>query len=289
MQELRYSLIRYIPDPIRMEPVNAGLILQDSRRIDFRLNPHFGRRAAIDNEVFKAWRHFFEEEIQGENMPLLQPAKTSPKFFEHLRSLCNSTVRLSPTLSMQVHPDESFEEIIQRLYDQLVAAGPKEREAAERASATFRDWESDRKFLKRGLSKHPYIRLGSTIPSWNAFRATPDLAETRIVVDKIEIGNQVGLAASEIQMLYSGVEQFLQHYLNAKNSSRSYYLIADPLISPFNDQPPDDFSLMQEQYGIVLERVRKLGGHVLQKQSEAATLGKKIDETLPASESSLAG
>jgi len=90
-----YSLIRYVPDPDRMEPVNVGLVLQGDGGLDFRLNPHASKRKEIDTEQFRRWKDFFEAEIRGPHLPLFQPERESARFFRYLSDLCGGPVFLS--------------------------------------------------------------------------------------------------------------------------------------------------------------------------------------------------
>jgi len=124
MQEFRYSLIRYIPDVVRMEATNIGIILQDKSRLEFQWSRNAAKCSSIETDVFQAWIRFFEEEIRGEAVLLLQPSKSSPKFFDHLSVLCQQTVRLSPALILQVNAEENFENVLGRLFDQLVSTEP---------------------------------------------------------------------------------------------------------------------------------------------------------------------
>ena len=281
MQEFRYSLIRYIPDVMRMEPTNVGIILQGKSRLDFQLSRHAAKRSSIDTDVFQSWRKFFEEEIRGEAMPLLQPSKFSTKFFDHLSLLCRDTVRLSPALILKVNSDESFDHVLGRLFDQLVSTGSKEKEVADRASSVYREFEVEKKFLKRGLQKHPYIPL-TDARRWNAFRSAKFSDGSTMVIDKVEINNQVGLAADEIQKLSSGVQQFLEKYFGqAQGKDRSYHLIADPLVEKFGDQSDENFSIMLEEYEKIKEVVTQSGGVVLRDKDATTTLAKTLDLSLP--------
>lgn len=128
MYEYRYALVRYVPDAMRMEPINIGIILQGKGCIDFRLNTQASKKGIIDTTTFKRWRIFLEEEIRGEAVPLFQPAKTSAQFFTHLQELCDKTVLLSRPLAV-ARDSDNFEQLLESLYQRLVAA--PEHESAE--------------------------------------------------------------------------------------------------------------------------------------------------------------
>src|SRR5437763_17103420 len=108
MTELRYALIRFIPDMDRMEPINVGVILQGEGRIEFKLGPHAAKRADVDTQVFQKWRAFLEEEIRGAAVPLLQPPKDSAQFLHYLAGLCEQTVLITRPLAMSAQSDESL-------------------------------------------------------------------------------------------------------------------------------------------------------------------------------------
>src|SRR5436190_24087936 len=85
MFDFRYALIRYIPDPFRMEPINIGVLLQGRGRIDFRLNTQASKKGVVDTATFKRWRSFLDEEVGGKPVPLFQPDKSTPQFFAYLQ------------------------------------------------------------------------------------------------------------------------------------------------------------------------------------------------------------
>src|SRR5260370_3293671 len=108
MFDYRYALIRYVPDAIRMEPINIGIILQGIDRIDFRLNTQASKKGIIDTNTFKRWRGFLEEEILGEAIPLFQPEKSSLQFFSHFQELCDKKVILRRALTITPVTDNAF-------------------------------------------------------------------------------------------------------------------------------------------------------------------------------------
>jgi len=121
MKNLRYVLIRYIRDRARMEPLNAGVILQGEGRIALRLSPHLDQRADVNTSAWKEWKEFFECEITGEAIPHFQPSRESEQFLRYLEGLCSGTVVLSAPLTISVSDGRSFGEILESLYQRLVA------------------------------------------------------------------------------------------------------------------------------------------------------------------------
>lgn len=282
MKEFRYSLIRFVPDPERMEPFNIGIILQGQGRLDFKLSPHAAKRKDVDTAIFQRWRSFLDEEIRGAEVPFLQPPKQSPEFLEFLSRAGDQTMIVSRPLYLSERPEESFEGVLQRLYDRLVAPPDQaRREQTPRPTSTFRDMEESRQFRKRGMRKHPYITLPGERQRWNAFRQVVNGQD--IVVDKVEVSNSVGLTADEIQKLSSGVGRFLEGFLRACNPAHPprYVLIADQLREKFTEQTDEDYQAMKDELQGVLDVVHRHGGEILRAPDEVRDFAEEVDRKLP--------
>ena len=284
MNDFLYALIRFVPDTVRMEPINIGVILQGSGKIDFKLNPHVARRKVIETQVFQRWRRFFEEEISGPPVPLFQPPKDSPQFIKHLGSLCESTITITRPLVHSIHEELPFQAVLDSIYDLMVATPEQKKKEPDRPTSQFRQIEDEKEFRKRGMKKHPYIFVGGDSGSkhWNAYRQV--LNGQDIVIDKIEVGNQVGLTADEIQKLSSGAEHFLERFL--RDNSRSgrpprYCLIADQLVTKFSEQSDGDFAIMLEELEKTKATVRELGGEVLDHPDNIISFTEDLDGRLP--------
>ncbi len=134
MNEFYYALIRFIPDAERMEPFNVGVLLQGRGLLDFKLSVHAAKRKDVDTPTFQKWRAFLEDEVRGEPVPFFQPPKESISFFRHLASLCDGTITISNPFFLSERTEESFEDILQSLYDRLVAPIDQPRRDAETAT-----------------------------------------------------------------------------------------------------------------------------------------------------------
>ena len=279
MNDLRYALIRFIPDAARMEPINFGVVLQGAGKIDFKLHPNFARRKDVETAVFQQWRDFLVEEIRGEDMPLFQPRKDSVEFLTHLAALCEQTVSMTRPLVISTEKDESFEDTLDSLFGKLVLPleSPKP-ESMPRPTSRFREIEEEKQFRRRGMKKHPYLTLPGD-KRWNAYRQL--LNGENIVIDKIEVRNEVGLTADEIQKLASGVESFLERFLKGSTQPTRYYLLADDLTEKFTDQPDSDFAAMKEELEHVVHTVEDRGGVVLRRAEEVVEFANQIDQKLP--------
>ena len=281
MNDLHYALIRFVPDMARMEPINFGVVLQGFGKIDFKLNPNFARRKDVETPVFQQWRDFLVEEIRGEPMPLFQPQKDSVEFLTHLANLCEQTVSMSRPLFVSAKKDESFEDVLESLFTKLVLPpeSPKP-DHMPRPTSRFREIEDEKQFRRRGMRKHPYLTLPGD-KRWNAYRQL--LNGENIVIDKVEIRNDVGLTADEIQKLASGVEPFLDRFLESTTPAipTRYYLLADDLKEKFTDQTDDDYHAMKEELDCVIKTVESRGGSVLRRAEEVVDLTNLIDSKLP--------
>lgn len=275
MNDMRYSLIRYIPDMMRMEPINAGVILQSQHEIDFLLYPHLGRRKDIDTEVYRRWKEFFEEEISGQSFPLFQPPKNSPEFLINLARSCDKTVLVTPPLAIQVDSSVAFTSTLHELYDRLVKPPEIVHDDKDKPTAKYHEIESTQKFHQRGLKRNTYISGHKR--RWNAFRHSEN--DANIVIDRIAIGNKAGEAIADLQKLSLGLDEFLPEFKSSSNAE--YFLIADELKKPFSGQTPEDFDAMRDEMEFVIRTVRENRGKVVQSSAEVSNLGEYLDRHLP--------
>src|SRR5439155_25751188 len=123
--------------------------------------------------------------------------RASPQFLRYLEELCEGPVVLSRSLSLATEPTRSFDEVLQSLYQRLIA--PPEivsPGAAKRPTGRFRQFAEERRFLSRGMRRHAHIVVGSR-RLWMAYRQV-DNGEA-IALDKVEVANQIGYTANEIE------------------------------------------------------------------------------------------
>ncbi len=286
MKTYRYSLIRFVADPLRMEPVNVGVILQDDSRLDFQLNPNLARRGNVETNVFRLWKEFLDEEIRGRAMPLFQPKKTSATFFSHLHELCDGAIRVSEPLAYQIE-NKDFDEVLRILYERLVAP-PTSSEVAEsgRPSGRFRQLMDQYDFLKRGMKRHSHLELADK-RRWMPYRHV--LNGEALAIDRVEVSNQIGQTANEIQALATP-RRLLKDFLNQsiENRHTQYVLLADQLETRFSDQSQGEFLLMQDDLERAIDEVRTAGGKVIRDANAAAELANELNRHLPPVNSSQA-
>ena len=280
MKNYRYALIRFVADALRMEPVNVGLVLQDQDKLDFQLNTKFSLKGKVDSTVFNQWRKFLEEEITGDAMPLFQPKKSSQAFFSHLAGLCDGAIRLSEPLSFATEEDQTFDEVLSSLYKRLVAPHPDAMAVeANRPTGRFRQLMKDYDFLRRGMKRHAHVELPDN-RRWMPYRHL--LNDSVLAIDKIEVSNQIGQTANEIQGLTAPLS-LLKDFLKdgVAGQPTEYYLLADTLESRFTDQSEKEFGLMRDDLERAVDGVREAGGSVIRSAPDACSLAERLDHRLP--------
>jgi len=284
MQNYLYTLVRYVPDFERMEPINVGVILQGMGRLDACLSRHAAKRKDIDTQVFQQWRKFFLDEIRGDATPLFQPEKTSPQFLTYLQQLCEGAVLLSRPLALEVAPSRGFDDVLRDLYNRLVA--PPETTspaAARRPTGRFRQLTEARHFLRRGLKKHAHV-MSNERPLWMAYRQLAN--RQHIAIDKVEVDREIGATANEIERMPLIIDRLPEFLRAGRELPTSYYLVADELKQPFSDQSQAEFQAMRDELEAAVEKVKNSGGRIVRSLSEAERLADEVDHALPELEAS---
>lgn len=279
MQTYLYSLIRYVPVMERMEPINVGVILQGEGLVDVRLSPHAAKRKEIDTAIFRQWRHFLMEEIRGKQIPLFQPEKTSPQFLTYLGQLCEEPVLLSRPLTLQVAPPQSFNDVLEDLYNRLVAPPETTSPAAAlRPTGRFRQITEERQFLRRGMKRHAHVTVGSR-RLWIAYRQVDN--GQAVAMDKIEVNVEIGKTANEIERMPYVLENLPSFLQTGTGRPKRYVLLADRIQQPFTDQPADEFEAMRDELERTVEKVKQAGGEIVRTVPEAERLATELDRVLP--------
>lgn len=277
MIDYRYVLVRFVPDPERMEPTNVGVILQGNGHVDVLFSPHAAKRKEIDTDIYNKWKAFFQTEIRGDAAPLFQPDRASPKFLQHLEALCGETVVLSRPLLLSAADSQRFSDVLKSLYRRLVA--PCEAEPAgdaTRPTGRFRQLAEEFRFVNRGMKRHEHIRVNGD-RLWMAYRQVVK-GET-IALDKVEVGNQIGATSYEIERLPLIADK-LPSFVGEK---RTHFLLVDQLEQPFTDQPVDEFEAMRDDLERCVERIEHAGGTVIRELNGVDTFADRLDACLPPS------
>lgn len=280
MNKYHYVLIRYVPDRERMEPTNVGVILQGNRRLDMKFSQHAAKRSDIDTTAYRQWKDFFRTEVQGDPMPLFQPDKASPAFLRYLEPLCEGPVLLSKPLLLQTDPTRRFDEVLNSLYDRLVA--PPEMASPTPASSPtgrFRQLAECCQFVDRGMKRHAHVKVdGKRL--WMAYRQVLD--GELIAFDKVEVANNIGQTSYEIERL-PRIAHLLPDFIRGRAAGKAtrYLLLADQLVEPFTGQPEDEFEAMRDDLEQAVEEVKKQGCTIIRITKEAEEFANELDERLP--------
>ena len=277
MIDYRYVLVRFVPDPERMEPTNVGVILQGNGGVDVLFSPHAAKRKEIDTDIYNKWKAFFQTEIRGDVAPLFQPDRATPKFLQHLEALCGETVVLSRPLFLSVDDSQRFADVLQSLYRRLVA--PREAEAAGVATGPtgrFRQLAEELRFVNRGIKRHEHVLVNHD-RLWMAYRQVVN--GEIIAVDKVEVGNQIGATSNEIQILPL-IADNLPKFVSEK---RTHFLLVDQLEEPFTEQSDDGFEAMRDDLERCVGLVERAGGTVIREVNAVESFADRLDACLPPS------
>lgn len=276
MNEFRYSLIRYIANPKRMEPQNVGVLLQGDGQIDFRLNPHASKRGDIDTQIFRKWKSFLHQEVHEAALPLFQPPRSDSEFLRYLSELCDSTVVLSPPL--QVISSKPFDETLNSLYEDLVAPPESSRAAARRPAGRFRQLSEEHEFLRRGMKKRMHLNRGAD-RFWMAYRQVAN--GTLLAIDKVEVDVRMDETANEIERLPL-IENHLPKFLEKRKGERPsrFVLLADRFERPFGSQSYEEYEAMKDDFESAISRLQSKGAEVLRTVEATQGLVAEIDAML---------
>jgi hypothetical protein len=279
MSDYLYSLIRYVPDPARMEPINVGVLLQGQEQLDLKLSPRAPSRE-IDAATYRKWRHFLVEEVRGQELELFQPKKNSPRFFDYLSELCDGTVVLSSAMHLQTSEDRTLQDILEGLFARLVAQPASALSVeAGRPAGRFRQKAESLNFLKRGMKRHAHVSVAGK-KLWMAYRQVEN--GELIAIDKVEVARVLGATANEIERLPRIREHLADFLKNGPGSKRSrFVLVADELLLPFGDQTQEEFAAMQDDLEREISGLKCLGAEIVTTTKGVEQLVGEIDEKLP--------
>lgn len=105
----RYVILRYIPDLMRMEPRNVGVIVQSDEGIVHQIHGRFVPESLSDRgearASFRAWREWFDHELHARIAHALVPKRTSEAYLSYLASRCTGNYQLTEPLRVQAEVD----------------------------------------------------------------------------------------------------------------------------------------------------------------------------------------
>lgn len=284
MREFHYSLIRYVPDRLRMEPINVGIVLQASTGTQLRFNPHATKRADIDTDAFRKWRSFFEAEVRNDEDPLFRPSADTPDFLLHLARLCDAPFAMTRPLlvadAIETEPDRMLETLFRRLVLPVEEASNPE---TLRPTARYRDLEAEFQLLKRGVKRYAAVPGDGAEPHERIHRRPyRQVANGRyIAMDKIEVNRELSRTAEELNAL-ADIKTFLARFLEIEIQAlpTRYILLADDMNQPFREQAEDDFLSMRDDIERTVAAVLEAGGEVIRDAERSEELAKELNRVL---------
>lgn len=130
---VRYVMLRYLPDPVRSEPVNIGVIVQARDAVRFRVLPDMRRRRfdstgpLPDMKILEDYLHaLFQKQVQEVFMPgkgtqIVDVA--TEDYLSYVDRVLSRQFELSDPLSAQIPLDSAtaLETFVARLFERLVA------------------------------------------------------------------------------------------------------------------------------------------------------------------------
>lgn len=138
----QYVVVRYVPDDVRSEPINIGIIAQSPKegRIDQRFVTRFSRLSnRVPDANVELVRTFIKMVTEG-----LESHRTDPTFLSTLESSSHHQFQYSAVRGLLT---ESFDEEVEQLFDRFVSI-ERPREKKESVSR-----ESVKKTLRQEIAR----------------------------------------------------------------------------------------------------------------------------------------
>ncbi len=243
-RDFTYALLRYVPDPERMEPLNFGVVVQGTQGMRLKLNTYFGQLGMVDAKVYRKWREFLEEEVEGEQKSIFRPSRDSADFWKYLRSLTGDTVIMTSPLKMATSDEVELEQVVVRLYDRLVNRKSSDKDTSRgrpgNPTFEFRRIRDDRKLDKRGLLRGHGVRSSGGEILWTPYRAFEN--GHRVAINKVEVNRDPELTNAEI-----GTAKYVASIgEQIRKLGVRWVIMFDPLDEPLPGQDAEAFRDMKD-------------------------------------------
>lgn len=151
MGEFRYVVVRLVPDLIRGEPVNVGVILQSDERIDCRFITKLPRSvyavSDLPGDVFRGLEDEWHERLRAPTEKVTLPGEgvvdlqlTDPRYLEWLTETHTRHLQFSETRSAEVDIKDAFdfEGLLLHLNETFVRLSPQAKRIVGRSGARLR-------------------------------------------------------------------------------------------------------------------------------------------------------
>lgn len=273
-----YQIIRYVPDLRRMEPKNIGVIVQGQSELRLRIWTHFrpgDDKPDFDYANFRKWREFFEDEVNGPQIALFQPARYTPEFLEYLQSRCKGNYIVTRPLHLEMRT-ESIDEVTQHLYETIVRSPEEETEPAEQPVRRFRE-----RLEARKLHKNPFLRRDEyvTLPSGEAelfhWQYSKNHGSDELVlIEPVQWLGKIRLTQLELEHVLSAVKK-----IREANFHAHLIVVMDEVVPP-SDRAKDSTRRLYENYIEGKETLKKESDEVISRVEQTESLVGRIESDL---------
>lgn len=277
-RDFTYALLRYVPDPERMEPMNFGVVVQSSEGMRIKLDNYFGARKGIEASVYKRWREFLEEEVEGEQKSIFRPSRESPEFWRYLRSLTGDTVLMTAPLKMSTGDDIDLTAALDGLYERLVSRRTAEKDSSPgkpgNPTFEFRRIRDEKKLDRRGLMKGHGVRGKDGEVLWTPYRAIEN--GRRVAINKVEVNNDPERTNTEI-----GTAKYVASIgAQLKRLGIIWVVLFDALNERLPGQDAEAFNDMKDALESSRKRVNEANGTILSNPEEVRQFVDDLETSL---------
>lgn len=165
-RELGFYLLRYVPDAVKNEFVNVGVVLveSDGGYADVRFTRDWRRVLCIDPGADLEWLQAMEKDIRLR----LQDASSREDILHRLQDLCSSTIQITqPQGCLTQDPAHELEELVKTyLLSAPLGAGKRVPSGRQRIVAAMREafeGEGVWKMMLKEIAAAQYTRRGDPL------------------------------------------------------------------------------------------------------------------------------
>jgi hypothetical protein len=273
-----YQLIRYVPDLRRMEPQNIGVIVQGWGGITCRIWTRFrpGENYDFDYVNFRRWREFFEAEINGPQIAMFQPLRTTPEFLDYLQLRAKRNYMVTAPLQIGMDTND-LESVKDYLYSELVRATNDDEEPAEQPVTRLKDRMREKKLhLHPRLRRDEYVKLNGD--QSELFRWNYDLnhgSNRRVLIDTVQWLGRIRYTQFELEHVLTAAEKLTKSEFPAE-----FVVVMDQLDQP-SSFAKDERRYLYENYVRGKERLQQLpNAKVVSSATESESLVSRIEQDL---------
>jgi hypothetical protein len=273
-----YQIIRYVADLRRMEPKNIGVIVQGQSDLKLRLWTHFrpgDDKPDFDYANFRKWREFFEEEVNGPQIPLFQPPRYSPEFLEYLQSRCRGNYIVTRPLQLEV-ATEDIDEVTQSLYETIVRSPEEEQEPAEQPVRRFREQLEARKLHRNPfLRRDEYVALPNGESELFHWQYQKNHGSNQLVlIEPVQWLGKIRLTQLELEHVLSAAKKIAATALHA------HLIVIMDEVTPPSERAKDATKRLYENYVDGMRTLKLESDEVISSVEQTENLVSRIESDL---------